>query len=54
MDQSPGGEEGRSGLVAFDVHANQTVDVKGSAGQLFDLVGRGEDVCFVPEFRERL
>jgi hypothetical protein len=54
MDQSPGGEEGRSGLVALDVHADQTVGVKGSAGQFFDFGGRGGDVCFVPEFWERL
>ena len=54
MDQSIRREEGSFGLVALDVHTDQTVGVEGSAGQLFNFAGGGEDACFVPELWERL
>ena len=48
VDQSLSGVKGRGGLVARDVHADQTVGVKGCAGQLLDVAGGDEHICFVP------
>jgi hypothetical protein len=54
MDQGFRREEGSFGLVALDVHADQTVGVESGAGQLLDLAGGWECACFVPELWERL